>query len=186
MAQGMGHARRLNPTADLFPNRLLAQVSRHDIVPETEPVEHARHLGYRARLAVGQPLAGHPAPVPQRIDIIVIDGRRRLQVQHHHRNIQAADDRQHRRRKRISRDIKENQLHVVLLKQCRRRIRFGRIVDHAGIGHFDAHRADPVRDLAPVTFEPVKQSFELPPIGIQPDSKKSYLHNSVVTKHANI
>ena len=60
------------------------------------------------------------------------------------------------------------------------------VVDHAGIGHFDAHRAEPVRDLAPVTFEPVEQSFELPPIGIQPDSKKSYLHNSVVTKHANI
>ena len=81
-----GYTGRFDPRSDLLPDGLLGQVSGHDVVFQSQPVEHAGHFRHRAGLAVRQPLAGHPTAVAHAVQVIVVDRRGGLQVQHDHRH----------------------------------------------------------------------------------------------------
>ena len=171
-----GYTGRFDPRSDLLPDGLLGQVSGHDVVFQSQPVEHAGHFRHRAGLAVRQPLAGHPTAVAHAVQVIVVDRRGGLQVQHDHRHAEPLHHRQHRRRQRVSRYVQEHQFHIVFFQPPRGGVRFRRVVHHPGVDHLGPHAAHFFRDLPLVALQTFQQTVELPPISIQSDSKKSDFH----------
>ena len=170
----------IDPRPDPFPDRILRQIARDDIVTQSEPVEHAGHLGHRAGLAVGEPLAGHPSPVAHRVEPVVVDSRLGLQIQHDDRNAQPLYDGQYGRRKRIRRYVEEDQFRTVLAQQLRRRLGFGRLVDHPGVDNLGSRFGEPIGYPAAVPLQTSQQALELGPISVQSYSEKSYLHRFVI------
>ena len=176
VAQGCRHPRRFDPPADTSPRLGLFQIARHDVVAQPQPIEHAGHFGHRAGLTVSQPLAGHASPVAQRIECVVVDGSRRLQIQHDDRPARPLHDGQHRRRERISRYIKEDQLHAPLFEQTCRPLGLAGFVHHARIDHFRTEPLHSLGDAPAISVEAGEQPVELSPIGVEPDTEQAYFH----------
>lgn len=129
---------------------------------------------------MGEPFAGHPPPVAHRVEPVVVDSRLGLQIQHDDRNAQPLYDGQHGRRKRIRRYVEEDQFRIALAQQFRRRLGFGRLVDHPGIDNLGSRFGEPAGYLAAVTLQTRQQTLELGPISVQSYSEKSYLHRFVI------
>jgi hypothetical protein len=58
--------------------------------------------------------------------------------------------------------------------------RIGRRINQTEIHHLDPGAFEPVADDANITFEPLFQSFELRPIGVQANAKKPDTERSVI------
>ena len=129
---------------------------------------------------MGEPLAGHPSPVAHRVEPVVVDSRLGLQIQHDDRNAQPLYDGQYGRRKRIRRYVEEDQFRIVLAQQLRRRLGFGRLVDHPGVDNLGSRFGEPIGYPAAVTLQTRQQTLELGPISVQSYSEKSYLHRFVI------
>ena len=165
--------RRGHPLPDLFPGRSIFQITGDDVVTQPGPVEHVGDLRNGASLTVLQPHSGHPSPVAECIDLPVVDGGRRLQVQHDDGASDALGHGQNRRGETISGDIQKYEVHLPPGQQrrCRERL-FGRI-HHAPIDDLDVARSfDPGNDLRPVSVQMVAKTFELVPIRIESRSKE--------------
>ena len=76
---------RLDPGGYPVPGFNVIQVSGKDVVPHSGTPEDTGCFGDGARLAVFQPQAGHLSPVAKGIDLLVVDGRRRLYIEEYHR-----------------------------------------------------------------------------------------------------
>ena len=136
--------------------------------------QHAGDFGRRAGLAVRQPHARHPAAVAQGVEPLVIDGRRRLQVEHHHRTVEPLHDGQDRRRQMVGGHIEEHQIDLLAGEERSRFERAGRAVHHAGVRHLHARVAlHPIADARLIAFQFIEQAVELAPVGIEPRSEQA-------------
>jgi hypothetical protein len=76
--------------------------------------------------------------------------------------------------------VKKNQIHVLLPEAMSSFERIGRRINQTEIHHLDPGAFEPVADDANITFEPLFQSFELRPIGVQANAKKPDTERSVI------
>ena len=167
-------ARSGDPLADLPPGDRIVEPSRHEGAPPVAARQHAGDFGRRAGLAVRQPHARHPAAVAQGVEPLVIDGRRRLQVEHHHRTVEPLHDGQDRRRQTVGGHIEEHQIDLLAGEERSRFERAGRAVHHAGVRHLHARVAlHPIADARLIAFQFIEQAVELAPIGIEPRSEQA-------------
>ena len=94
-----------------------------------------------------------------------------LVVQDNDGNFGALHHRQNRGRKRVSRDVKKDQIHVLLPEAMSGFKGLERRINQAEIHHLDSGAFEPVADDPDITFEALFESFELRPVGVQADAE---------------
>ena len=145
---------------------------------DARALEDVGDLRHRAGAAMRQPFAGHRRAIAHAVERGVVDGARRLQVEDDDRNPGAPDHREDRRRQRIGRDVKEDQIDVFLSKAVPCLEGFGRAVDQTEIHHLDAGPGEPLGHPLHVALQSLLQPGKLRPVRIEPDAEQANPYGS--------
>ena len=141
-------------------------VQRARVEGNSRAGEHVRDFRDRAGGTMHAPSAGHGRAVTHFVERRVINRRCGLEVQDNDGNFGALHHRQNRGRKRVSRDVKKNQIHVLLPEAMSGFKGLERRINQAEIHHLDSGSFELVADDPDITFEALFESFELRPVGV--------------------
>src|SRR5581483_1419375 len=155
-------ARRVDPVADDIPGGIAVEKRpRHRPVGDACAREGSGELGHAAGRAVREPFAGrHP---------FVVDGARRLQVEHDDGRLRLLHRGEHLRRGRIRRRVEHHQLHARRGELRTRLARLLRAVDEARRDDLCAELRQPALEVLLIALEPFAQAVELRPVRRQAD-----------------
>ena len=135
----VGDAGGGDPIGDFVPTtRVVAEHAGDLVERDAGPVEDVGDLRHGAGGAIRQPLARHLRPVAESVERLVVDRRRRLQIENDHRHFRAPHDRQHGRRQGVRRDVQEDEVDVRPAEVVPRDERLFRRVDQAEVHDLDA------------------------------------------------
>ena len=138
----------------------------NDIKAEAGTLQHTGQFGYRAGLAVSQPLASHQRSVAQSVQVIVVDSRNGLDVQQQHGLAHPLHHRQHGRREGVGGDEDADKLHLLLQEEGGCGMRLRNVIYHSAPDHLDLHALQTDGYLVFVAQQAGQQSFVLSPICI--------------------
>ncbi len=171
IAHCRAHLGRLDPLADLAPGKLIVEVAGYQMIRYSRAVEDAGDLRGRACLAVFQPDARHRSPIAQGVELLVIQLRHGLKVQHDDRNARLLHDRQHGGRKGVGRQVQEDHVHALATEPIGRLAGLVRVIDESRVDDFSFQIAKPRGDLGLITGQALAQALELRPIRVQSNAE---------------
>ena len=175
-------ARGFDPRVHFVPANFIVVQHAGDLVKinfcAAENVGDFRH---GTRGAKGEPVAGHRGAVAHFIEFFVINRGGGREVQNDDGNFGALHDRQNGGRKRVSRDVQKNHVHIRRTKFVSGFKRFFGIVNQAEVDDFDAGAFEFFLDGSHITFEPRLEAFELRPVSIEADAEKPDAKGSAVS-----
>ena len=170
----MRHTRGFDPRIHFVPaNRVVVQHPGDLVEINPGAVEDVGDFRHGTRGAKRQPVTGHRRAVAHFVEARVINGRCRREIQNDHWHFRALHHRQHGRGKRIRRDVKKDHVHVRLAEFVAGFQRLHRIVNQAEVDDLDAGTLQFFLDGADIAFEARLETFELRPISVKADAKKS-------------
>ena len=145
------------------------------VIIDAAAVEHVGDFGHRAGLAIREPLAGHKAPVAQGIEGRVVDRSDGLEVEHDDGHLRPLGDGQDGMREGVGRYIEEYRLDAFPCEAFARGAGLVGVVDQPHVHDFGAQLGEPLGDIALVPEEPLPETRELGPVGIEAYPEQSDL-----------
>jgi hypothetical protein len=117
--------------------------------------ENIGNLRNRAGRTKCQPLSGHCRAVLEPVERLIIDGRLRLQIQHHHRHARSLNQRQNGIRKRIRCDVKKQHIDIFTAALVASLARALRRIHQSKVDHLHAWSRQPRSHFQQISLKPL-------------------------------